>query len=161
MTLSKLAQLANVSVSVVSKAFSGRSDISDAMREHVFQVARENGCFQQFYHVPYDKPVIAVIIPEIIHVPFQYVNVLNKVITDDLGDDDRDYRLIVGHVIELLKAPVLPRYPKNVLSHGIADITPSRKRLGDYRNRYVCQLCQFAECHVIPPFPRISDFIIS
>lgn len=66
MTLSKLAQLANVSVSVVSKAFSGKDGISEAMREHVFAVAREHGCFQQFYHVPYDKPVIAVIVPEVI-----------------------------------------------------------------------------------------------
>ncbi len=66
MTLSKLAKLANVSVSVVSKAFSGREDVSDAMREHVFSVAKQYGCFQQFYHAPYDKPVIAVIIPEAI-----------------------------------------------------------------------------------------------
>ena len=60
MTLSKLAALANVSVSVVSKAFSGRADVSDSMREHVFAVAKENGCFEQFYHARYDKPVIAV-----------------------------------------------------------------------------------------------------
>ncbi len=66
MTLSKLAQLANVSVSVVSKAFSGKGEVSKSMREHVFAVAREYGCFQQFYHAPYDKPVIAVIIPEAI-----------------------------------------------------------------------------------------------
>ncbi len=66
MTLSKLAQLANVSVSVVSKAFSGREDVSESMREHVFSVAREHGCFGQFYHARYDKPVIAVIIPEAI-----------------------------------------------------------------------------------------------
>ena len=66
MTLKKLAQLANVSVSVVSKAFSGSADVSDVMREHVFAVARENGCFQQFYHAPYDRPVVAVIIPEVI-----------------------------------------------------------------------------------------------
>ena len=66
MTLSKLAKLANVSVSVVSKAFSGRDDVSEAMREHVFAVAKEHGCFNQFYHVPYDKPVISVIIPEVI-----------------------------------------------------------------------------------------------
>ena len=66
MTLSKLAKLANVSVSVVSKAFSGREDVSEAMREHVFAVAKKHGCFHQFYHVPYDKPVVAVIIPEII-----------------------------------------------------------------------------------------------
>lgn len=66
MTLKKLAQLASVSVSVVSKAFSGSADVSDAMREHVFAVARANGCFQQFYHAPYDRPVVAVIIPEVI-----------------------------------------------------------------------------------------------
>ena len=66
MTLKKLAQLASVSVSVASKAFSGSEDVSDAMREHVFAVARANGCFQQFYHAPYDRPVVAVIIPEVI-----------------------------------------------------------------------------------------------
>ena len=38
MTLSKLAKLANVSVSVVSKAFSGRDDVSEEMRERVFAV---------------------------------------------------------------------------------------------------------------------------
>ncbi len=79
MTLSKLAQLANVSVSVVSKAFSGRPDISDAMREHVFAVAREHGCFHQFYHVPYDKPVIAVIVPEVIsNYYIRYIQSLGK-----------------------------------------------------------------------------------
>lgn len=79
MTLSKLAQLANVSVSVVSKAFSGRADISDAMREHVFEVARQHGCFQQFYHVPYDRPVVALIIPEAISEFYiRYVEELKK-----------------------------------------------------------------------------------
>ncbi len=79
MTLSKLAQLANVSISVVSKAFSGRDDISDAMREHVFAVAREHGCFQQFYHVPYDKPVVAVIVPELISEYYvRFIEVLKR-----------------------------------------------------------------------------------
>ena len=79
MTLSKLARLANVSVSVVSKAFSGKEGVSDAMREHVFAVAREHGCFQQFYHAPYDKPVIAVIIPEAISGFYiRYIEVLKK-----------------------------------------------------------------------------------
>ena len=79
MTLSKLAQLANVSVSVVSKAFSGRDDVSESMREHVFAVAREHGCFEQFYHAPYDKPVVAVIIPEAISEYYiRYVQELKK-----------------------------------------------------------------------------------
>lgn len=66
MTLSRLAQLANVSLSVASKAFSGKGDVSKEMREHVFRVAREHGCFEQFYRIPYDKPIVAVIIPEVI-----------------------------------------------------------------------------------------------
>ncbi|MBQ9086150.1 MAG: LacI family DNA-binding transcriptional regulator [Clostridia bacterium] len=84
MTLSKLAQLANVSVAVVSKAFSGREDVSDAMREHVFAVAREHGCFQQFYHARYDKPVIAVIIPEAISKYYiHYIETLKKDIEEN------------------------------------------------------------------------------
>ena len=66
MTLSELAKLANVSISVASKAFSGKGDISRAMRDHVFDVAKAHGCFHQFYNVPYDRPVVAVIIPEAI-----------------------------------------------------------------------------------------------
>ena len=65
MTLSQLAKLANVSVSVTSKAFSGKGGVSDAMREHVFAVAREHGCFGQFYNAPYERPVVALIVPEI------------------------------------------------------------------------------------------------
>lgn len=84
MTLSKLAQLANVSVSVVSKAFSGKDGISDTMREHVFAVAREHGCFQQFYHVPYDKPVIAVIVPEVISLYYvHYIEALGRRIEEN------------------------------------------------------------------------------
>ena len=84
MTLSKLAQLANVSVAVVSKAFSGKDGVSDAMREHVFAVAREHGCFQQFYHARYDKPVIAVIIPEAISKYYiNYIETLKKDIEEN------------------------------------------------------------------------------
>ncbi len=79
MTLSKLAKLANVSISVVSKAFAGKSGVSEEMREHVFSVAREHGCFQQFYHARYDKPVIAVIIPEAISKYYiRYIETLKK-----------------------------------------------------------------------------------
>lgn len=79
MTLSKLAQLAHASVSTVSKAFSGKGDISDATREHIFAVAREHGCFQQFYHMPYDRPVVAVVIPEAVSQTYlRYVETLRK-----------------------------------------------------------------------------------
>ena len=79
MTLSELARLANVSVSVASKAFSGKEGVSDAMREHVFAVAREHGCFHQFYNAPYDRPVVAVIVPEVISKSYiKYIEELKR-----------------------------------------------------------------------------------
>lgn len=66
MTLSELARLANVSVSVASKAFSGKGDVSESMKNHVFEIAKKYRCFHQFYNVPYDHRVVALIIPEAI-----------------------------------------------------------------------------------------------
>ena len=114
MTLSKLAQLANVSVSVVSKAFSGRSDISDAMREHVFSVARQHGCFQQFYHARYDKPVIAVIIPEVISKYYVgYVEILKK----EIEANGYTMLLSINNFDEQLTAELIRYYTE----HGKVD----------------------------------------
>ena len=65
MTLSKIARLANVSVSTASKAFSMSPDISEQMREHVFEVAKKHGCFKKFYNVKYPRLVIAIVCPEL------------------------------------------------------------------------------------------------
>lgn len=65
MTLSKLAQLANVAVSTASKAFSMSDDINEQTREEIFRVARENGCFKKFFNAKYPKFVIALICPEV------------------------------------------------------------------------------------------------
>ena len=65
MTMKKLAELANVSKSTVSKAFSGSADISKETREHIFQIAKERGCYDKYNKRPFDKKVIAVICPEI------------------------------------------------------------------------------------------------
>ena len=64
MTLSKLAKLANVSVSTASKAFSGSPEVSDETRNMIFDIARENHCFRKFYNAKYPKVVIAIIAPE-------------------------------------------------------------------------------------------------
>ena len=61
MNLAKLAQLANVSVSTVSKAFSDSPEISGQTREIIFNVAKEHGCFDKYYKPVYSKKVIAVI----------------------------------------------------------------------------------------------------
>ncbi|MBR6727167.1 MAG: LacI family DNA-binding transcriptional regulator [Clostridia bacterium] len=91
MTLSELARLANVSVSVASKAFSGKDGVSEAMREHVFAVAREHGCFQQFYNAPYDRPVVAVIVPEVISKSYiKYIEELKR------GMEKKNYTMLLS-----------------------------------------------------------------
>ena len=64
MTLSKLAERAGVSVSTVSKAFSGADEISEAMRERIFAIAKEEGCFDKYYKAPRTHPMIALLAPE-------------------------------------------------------------------------------------------------
>lgn len=65
MTLQKLADLAHVSVSTVSKAFSGSRDISQQTRALVFETAKKYGCYEQFDKGVYHKKIIAVICPEL------------------------------------------------------------------------------------------------
>lgn len=64
MTLSKLAQLAHVSVSTVSKAFSMSPEIHPETREMIFELAKEHGCFRKYYKAKYPKYVVAIICPE-------------------------------------------------------------------------------------------------
>ncbi len=63
-TLSKLAKLAHVSVSTVSKAFSMSNEVNEQTRETIFALAREHGCFKKYYNAKYPKFVVAVICPE-------------------------------------------------------------------------------------------------
>ena len=63
-TLSKLAKLAHVSVSTVSKAFSMSEEVNEQTRDEIFRIAKEYGCFKKYYKAKYPKTVIAVICPE-------------------------------------------------------------------------------------------------
>lgn len=63
-TLSKIAKLAHVSVSTVSKAFSMSPEVNEQTRELIFDIAKDYGCFKKYYKAKYPKHVIAVICPE-------------------------------------------------------------------------------------------------
>ncbi len=65
MTLKDIAKLCNVSVSTVSKAFWDAADISDETKQLIFNVAKENGCYEKYYKGKYHKFVVAVICPEV------------------------------------------------------------------------------------------------
>lgn len=65
MTMSELAKLANVSVSTVSKAFYEADDVSKETKQHIFEIAKEYGCYGKFYKGKYHKKIVAVIYPEL------------------------------------------------------------------------------------------------
>ena len=64
MTLTELARRIGTSVSTVSKAFSGSREISDGVRDRIFNEAKRVGCFEKYYKGPRERRIIAVLIPE-------------------------------------------------------------------------------------------------
>jgi len=86
MNLAKLAQLTNVSVSTVSKAFSDSPEISAQTRELIFNAAKEHGCFDKYYKPVYSKKVIAVICPEMLGIHYtQMATFLSEKISSRKG----------------------------------------------------------------------------
>lgn len=65
MSLKDLAQAAEVSVSTVSKAFSGSREISDSTREIIFKKAREMGVYEKYLKTKPKNLTIGIICPEI------------------------------------------------------------------------------------------------
>lgn len=64
LTLSKIASLANVSISTASKAFSMSPEVNEETREMIFDIAKKHGCFKKFFNAKYPRLVVAVICPE-------------------------------------------------------------------------------------------------
>ena len=65
MNLADIAREAGVSVATVSKAFSGAKDVGADTRERIFAVAKQHGCFDHYNKNKFEKPVIAVLTPEL------------------------------------------------------------------------------------------------
>ncbi len=64
MMLRTLAKYAGCSVSTVSKAFSHSKEISEELRERIFSIAKELGCYDKYRKDDYPKKVVAVLCPE-------------------------------------------------------------------------------------------------
>ncbi len=82
MNLNTLAKLAGVSVSTVSKAFSGSHEIGEETRRKIFGIAKENGVFDQYNKSRFEKRVIAVICPEL---KSNYYKTVVTVLKDELS----------------------------------------------------------------------------
>ena len=57
-TMRELAKLCNVSISTVSKAFLDADDVSSNTKKHIFEIAKENGCYGKFYKGKYHKKIM-------------------------------------------------------------------------------------------------------
>lgn len=86
MTLSKIARIANVSVSTVSKVFSNSREISDDTKEKVIEVAKALGCFEKYNKPVYDKKLIAVLCPEVLGIHYSdMVTIIEEIIGQQGG----------------------------------------------------------------------------
>lgn len=84
MTQRELAKLANVSFSTVSKAFNNSEDISEETKNHIFNIAKQYGCYWDFFKGKYHKKIIAIICPEIVSSYYaELVEGFRKLIEED------------------------------------------------------------------------------
>lgn len=65
MTMEELALEAGVSLSAVSKAFSGSHEVNETTRQRIFDFAKKNGCYYKYIKKSARNPVIAIICNEI------------------------------------------------------------------------------------------------
>ena len=86
MNMRSIAKLAGVSLSTVSKAFSGSDEISEATRERIFEIAKQHGLYDTYKKDKFHKKVIAVIAPEIRNDFYsEAIEILHKCIKESGG----------------------------------------------------------------------------
>ena len=121
MTLAKIAKLANVAVSTVSKAFSDSPEISKETKEQIMKIAKETGCYEKYYKPKYNKKLIAVICPEVQGVHYtQMATYLEKRITQRGGT----MLLSVSNFSPEKKAELIDYYIKYAHAEGIIVVEP-------------------------------------
>lgn len=135
MTLSKIAKLANVSVSTASKAFSGSTEVNEETRQMIFGIAKEQGCFKKFYNAKYQKLVIAVIAPEFRSVYYarylSYIQVCLQKKNCELCVSTTDFS-------PQKEKDLIEYYYKNADVDGIILIDAENEEIGKYEIPIVC-----------------------
>lgn len=94
MTYRKIAQLASVSLSTVSKALSGSSEISKETADRIRKIAEENGAIRPKYRKDRPSTRIAIIVPEIVSV--YYAQMASEVVNEFRNLDIEPYIHICG-----------------------------------------------------------------
>ncbi|MBO4897094.1 MAG: LacI family DNA-binding transcriptional regulator [Clostridia bacterium] len=122
MNLSKLAKLANVSVSTVSKAFADSDEISKETKERIIELAKETNCYEKYYRPKYPKKLIVVICPEILGLHYgQMATNIEKEITEN-GDT---MVLSVSNFSAARQNDLIDYYTKYLKPDGIIVIEPA------------------------------------
>lgn len=108
-TYRKIAQLAEVSPSTVSKALSGSSEISRETTERILKIAEAHGVRRSNYHKSHSNYRVAILIPEIISVYYsklgtEMINELRKYCIEPYihicGFDDESFCRVVNMLCE-------------------------------------------------------------
>lgn len=115
MTLSKIAELAHVSVSTASKAFSGSKEISAETREYIFSVAKKYGCLKKFYKKDYYLPVIAVVCPELSGIYARLVSYISTI----LDKEKCKISISTTHYSVQKKRQLMEYYSRHSVADGI------------------------------------------
>ena len=124
MNLSKLAQLANVSVSTVSKVFSDSPEISEETKNTILSLAKEHGCYEKYYKPKYGRKLIAVICPEILG------NHYGSMATDmekEISEHGGTMVLSVSGFSPKKQSELIEYYTKFAHADGIIVIEPAAK----------------------------------
>lgn len=141
MNMRDLAKLANVSISTVSKAFNNANDINEETKNHIINIAKENGCYGKYCKEKYPKKVIAIISRELggdyyKEIVEKFENIIENnncicVIANDKFDKNRQEELIEyfasyikvdGIIVFALSSPLKKGYKIPIISvFGSAD----------------------------------------
>ena len=60
MNYKQIAEMCNCTVGTVSKAFSGKNDVSEEKRKEIFELAKKHGCFEKYFKGKFEKKVFAI-----------------------------------------------------------------------------------------------------
>lgn len=124
MNLSKLAQLANVSVSTVSKALSDSPEISEATKKHIIEIAKASGCYEKYYKPKYPHKLIAVICPEILG---NHYGKMATYMEKEISEYDGTMVLSVSNFSAQKQVELIEYYTKYAHADGIIVIEPASK----------------------------------
>ena len=124
MNLTKLAKLANVSVSTVSKALSDSTEISDITKKRIIKIASENGCYEKYYKPKYAKKLIAVICPELLGVHY---GTMATYMENEIRERGGTMVMSVSNFSAAAQSELIEYYTKFAHADGVIVIEPAGK----------------------------------